>query len=140
MFRIRQDGASFSTVIGGSSTTSPAWEHCYISFLGTAGNTFTGELALRSFTPGYIRLEKQAGVIATNRVKVSGGMVNYYRPDQIGDLATLEMTSGDLDLNGFDETVQNLVMRFGSVLATEGGTLTVAATSQGLTAHPRRPR
>jgi len=112
-------------ISGAGNVNIRAGRECYVSFRGTADNTFTGELTLWSENPGYVRLEKQGGVVATNRVRMWGGTANYYRADQVGDLATLVVSGGELNLNGFTETVQNVVMFGDGLLKTEVGTLTI---------------
>lgn len=119
------------SISGAGNVNIRAGRECYVSFRGTADNTFTGELTLWSEKPGYVRLEKQGGVVATNRVRMWGGTANYYRADQVGDLATLVVSGGELNLNGLSDTVQNVVMLSDGLLETETGTLTVIGNITG---------
>lgn len=118
-------------ISGAGNVNIRAGRECYVSLRGTADNTFTGELTLWSENPGYVRLEKLGGVVATNRVRVWGGTANFYRADQVGDLATLVVSGGELNLNGLSDTVQNVVMLADGLLKTETGTLTVMGNLTG---------
>lgn len=129
--RSTSDAEISGPISGAGNVNIRAGRECYVSFRGTADNTFTGELTLWSENPGYVRLEKQSGVVATNRVRMWGGTANYYRADQVGDLATLVVSGGVLNLNGFSETVQDVGMFADGLLKTEAGTLTVMGNITG---------
>lgn len=129
--RSTSDAEISGAISGAGNVNVRAGRECYVSFRGTAENTFTGGLTLWSEKPGYVRLEKQGGVVATNWVRVWGGTANCYRADQVGDLATLIVSGGELNLNGFTETVQNVVMLSEGLLKTGAGALTVMGNVTG---------
>ncbi|MGH8245414.1 MAG: hypothetical protein ACREUU_03170, partial [Gammaproteobacteria bacterium] len=107
-----------------------------IEFLGAVDNTFAGTLkvAAQGDHPGQgYRFSKTSGVVVSNRMELlNGAVVTLLNSPLIGDNATVVIKEGSrLRLNGFNETIGNLVLTnsasdtSASLVDTEGGTLTV---------------
>ncbi len=80
-----------------------------LEFKGT-GNNFSGTLTLNPELGSQILLNVSSGVVVNDLLIVTNvGTVKLLRPEQIGDNATVRLQDGArLELNGYDDTIQNL--------------------------------
>ena len=86
-----------------------------IQFLGTANNTFSGTLFIEPNVPSSadgVFFNKQVGSVANQRVVIEeAAWVNWRNSNQLGDNATVVVKDGSrLNLNGYHETIGNLIM------------------------------
>ena len=86
-----------------------------IQFLGTADNTFSGTLFIEPNVPSSadgVFFNKQVGSVANQRVVIEeAAWVNWRNSNQLGDNATVVVKDGSrLNLNGYHETIGNLIM------------------------------
>ncbi len=93
-----------------------AYEYIHnIEFGGSANSTFDGTLYIggNQANKGKVYLNKDAGVLVTNRVEIRYGNELIWRnnSDQIGNLATVVIGSGGkMSLNGYNETIGSLIL------------------------------
>ena len=98
-----------------------------VEFSGASANTYTGTTNVAS---GTLRLNGLAGVIvgdgntATADVLVTGGTLLWAANSQIATNATVQMTSGTLDVGGFSQTVFDLDYAGGAIINAGGLTIT----------------
>ncbi len=95
---------------------------------GSSPNTFSGTWAVSG---GTTELNKTPGVNAIpTDVTMTAGTLKWLASDQIADTATLTMSGGTLDLNGFNETVARLASPgTGQFTPNSAGLLTLNASS-----------
>ncbi len=102
---------SFSgTITGGANMAITKSTGGTQTLAGTSANTYTG---LTTVSGGELDLSKTAGVnaiagdgnTATNDVTVSGGTLKWLANEQVGDTATITLSSGTVNLNGQTETL-----------------------------------
>jgi len=130
---IRQvfDGV-ISGASGGIGSTGNTSGLAVLQLAGTAPNTFTGDF---TYDRGTIELNKPAGVdaIPTNIAISNGGTLKWLASEQIADTATLAVHSGNINLNGQNETVARLASGgTGQFDPSGSGLLTLAASSGDL--------
>ncbi len=106
-----------------------------ITFSGASANTYTG---LTTLSAGELDLNKTAGInaiagdgnTATNDVTVSGGTLKWLANEQVGNTATITLSSGTVDLNGKTETLGSFVNTGGTFQTGTGHLIGTTATVQ----------
>ena len=97
---------------------------------GTGANTYTG---LTTVTNGILALNKTPGLDAvsgngltdkTPDILINGGTLRWDASNQVGNLVTVNMTSGALDLNGKADTIYDFTNAGGTFTTGVGGSLT----------------
>ncbi len=114
---------------GGLGSTGNTAGTAVLRLAGSASNTFTGPF---SFDRATIELAKTGGATAipTDVTFSNGGTLKWLAPEQIADTATLTIASGNLNLNGFTETVARLASPgTGAFQPDSAGTLILTASS-----------
>jgi len=100
----------------------------------TNANTFTG---LTTVSGGELDLNKQAGTNAiagdgntsTADLTVSGGTLKWLASNQIANGATVTMSSGTVNLNGFNETIYAFTNSGGTFMTGTGHLIGTGATT-----------
>ncbi len=85
---------------------------------------FTGDYRVIAGTLGTSATPNSA--VLKNSVTVSGGTLLNRAAENIDDATTMRLSGGVWDLNGFTETVSQLLISGGSSVALDGGTLRLA--------------
>ena len=119
-------GGSGSIINSGNGFTAT------LRLTGSLSNTFTGTWAMSAGTTVFA---KTNGAIAVpTNVNLTGGTQIWQASEQIADTAELRLTNeAGLNLNGFTETVSNLVSgASGQFNPTTSGTLILAGTTANL--------
>jgi fibronectin-binding autotransporter adhesin len=120
---------SISGASGGLGSDGNTHSTAILRLSGSSANTFTGEFR---YDRGTIELNKPDGVnaIPTNVLFVNGGTIKWLASNQISDSASLAINSGNINLNGFNETVARLSSSGSGQFDPSGnGLLTLAAAS-----------
>lgn len=124
---------------GNVTARADAYPDGTVAFLGTADNTFTGTLFIEPKASGPsdgVFFNKLGGSVVNNRLVIRYGAYVYWRnSNQIGDNTTVVISDGSrMDLNGYNETIGNLVLTNvhadadASLVDTVGGFLDVVGT------------
>jgi fibronectin-binding autotransporter adhesin len=100
----------------------------------TNANTFTG---LTTVSAGELDLNKQAGTNAiagdgntsTADLTVAGGTLKWLASNQIANSATVTMSSGTVNLNGFNETLYAFTNSGGTFMTGTGHLIGTGATT-----------
>lgn len=100
----------------------------------TNANTFTG---LTTVSAGELDLKKQAGTNAiagdgntsTADLTVAGGTLKWFASNQIANSATVTMSSGTVNLNGFNETLYAFTNSGGTFYTGTGHLIGTGATT-----------
>jgi autotransporter-associated beta strand protein/VCBS repeat-containing protein len=103
---------TLNTVTGAGALTKNAGNQVVLG--GTTANSYTGKTTVIA---GTLDLSKPAGVnaIATSGIPagdvvVSGGTLRWINNNQVNDAAGIEISGGNMNLNGRTETVQTVLM------------------------------
>jgi autotransporter-associated beta strand protein len=125
------DVLTLSGVISGSGSTATITGAGTVVFSGSAANTFAGA----SVASGTLRLNKSTanGAIPGNvSINSTASFLVLDASEQIANGGIINVFNGTFDLNGFNETINQLAMSAGVV--TGGGTITLSgATTSGVT-------
>ena len=101
-----------------------------VEFNGAVANSYNG---LTTASSGTLRLNGATDAIigdantGTTDLLINGGTVLYAASHQIADNATIQMTSGTLDVGGFTETIYDLLYTNGAILNAGNLTITNSA-------------
>ena len=111
---------------GGGARTLTKLGNGTLTLSGTVANTYSG---LTTVSAGELDLSKTALTNAiAGDLTISGGTVKWLNDNQIANTATVNMTSGALNLNGMHETV-TAFSNSGGTFATGTGHLTATGAT-----------
>lgn len=90
----------------------------YLAITGASGNTFSG---LTTVSAGTLFLNKSAGNALPGNATVSGGFLVSGAANQISDTSIVTLSGGTWDMDGFSETIGQLLFSSGTL--TQGGAI-----------------
>jgi len=111
-FNITGGTTTISVVVSGSGGSLTKTGGGTLVLNGAVPNTYTSTTIVSA---GILSLSKTAGVTAiAGNILVNGGTLNLGSSNQIADTSTATVTGGTFSLNGFSETIANVVINGGT--------------------------
>ena len=120
-------GTNAQTLSGEISGTGSLTQNASSQLLLTGNNSYSGTTTISA---GTIRLQNTASNSQTivGDIAISGGQLTLAATNQIGDTASVTLTSGSLELSTYNEIINSLTMSGGS-LRRSTNTLTLNSAS-----------